>query len=35
MFIVKDKNWFKFIKNPEIYLKRKVKKFKKINFLVK
>ena len=24
--IVKDKTWLKFIKNPEIYLKRKIKK---------
>ena len=24
--IVKDRNWFKFIKNPEIYLKRKINK---------
>ena len=24
--IVKDRNWFKFIKNPEIYLKHKIKK---------
>ena len=23
---VKDKTWFKFIKNPDIYLKRKIKK---------
>ena len=33
--IVKDKNWFKFIKNPEIYLKRKIKKFKLTSFLEK
>ena len=33
--IVKDKSWLKFIKNPEIYLKKKLKKFKTINFLVK
>ena len=24
--IVKDKNWFKYIKNPEAYLSRKIKK---------
>ena len=24
--IVKDKSWFKIIKNPEIYLKKKIKK---------
>ena len=29
---VKDKNWFKFIKNPEIYLKRKIKKIQKDKF---
>ena len=33
--IVKDKSWLKFIKNPETYLKRKIKKIKTINFLKK
>ena len=33
--IVKDKNWLKFIKNPETYLKRKVKKIQKDKFFRK
>ncbi len=33
--IVKDKNWFKFIKNPEIYLKNKIKKIQNDNFFKK
>ncbi len=27
--IVKDKTWLRFIKNPEIYLKRKIRKIQK------
>tara|TARA_Y100000996_G_scaffold407782_1_gene385834 strand:+ start:170 stop:625 length:456 start_codon:yes stop_codon:yes gene_type:complete len=30
--IVKDKTWFKYIKNPEIYLKKKIKKIQKDRF---
>ena len=30
--IVKDKTWLKYIKNPEIYLKKKVKKIQKDRF---
>ncbi len=33
--IVKDKSWFKFIKNPEIYLKRKIKKIQTDKFFGK
>ena len=33
--IVKDKNWFKFIKNPEAYLSRKIKKIQTDNFFGK
>ena len=33
--IVKDKNWFKFIKNPKIYLKRKIKKIQADKFFGK
>ena len=33
--IVKDKSWFKFIKNPENYLKRKIKKIKNDKFFEK
>ncbi len=33
--IVKDKNWFKFIKNPEIYLKNKIKKIQNDKFFEK
>ena len=33
--IVKDKNWLKFIKNPDKYLKGKLKKIQKINFSVR
>ncbi len=33
--IVKDKTWFKFIKNPEIYLKKKIKKIQNDNFFGK
>ena len=33
--IVKDKSWFKFIKNPETYLKRKIKKIKNDKFFEK
>jgi len=30
--IVKDKTWLKYIKNPEIYLKKKIKKIQKDRF---
>ena len=30
--IVKDKTWLKYIKNPEIYLKKKIKKIQKDQF---
>lgn len=33
--IVKDKSWLKFIKNPETYLKRKIKKIKNDKFFEK
>lgn len=33
--IVKDKSWFKFIKNPEIYLKKKLKKIENDKFFKK
>ena len=33
--IVKDKNWFKFIKNPEAYLSRKIKKIQTDKFFGK
>tara|TARA_B100001057_G_scaffold478855_1_gene549777 strand:+ start:870 stop:1328 length:459 start_codon:yes stop_codon:yes gene_type:complete len=33
--IVKDRKWFKFIKNPEIYLKRKIKKIQTDKFFGK
>ena len=33
--IVKDKNWLKFIKNPDNYLKRKIKKIQKNKFFKK
>ena len=33
--IVKDKNWLKFIKNPETYLKRKIKLIQSDNFFKK
>ncbi len=33
--IVKDKNWLKFIKNPDKYLKRKIKKIQKNKFFGK
>ena len=33
--IVKDKTWFKFIKSPESYLKRKIKVIQKDNFFKK
>ena len=33
--IVKDKSWFKFIKNPEIYLKKKLKKIENDKFIKK
>ena len=33
--IVKDKSWLKFIKNPEIYLKRKIKKIQTDKFFGK
>ncbi len=33
--IVKDKTWFKFIKSPESYLKRKIKIIQKDNFFKK
>ncbi len=33
--IVKDKNWLKFIKNPDNYLKRKIKKIQKNKFFNK
>ena len=33
--IVKDRNWFKFIKNPEIYLKRKINKIQTDKFFRK
>ena len=33
--IVKDKTWFKFIKNPENYLKRKIKIIQRDNFFKK
>ena len=33
--IVKDKNWFKFIKNPKIYLKRNIKKIQSDKFFGK
>ena len=33
--IVNDKTWFKYIKNQKIYIKKKLIKFKKINFLLK
>ena len=33
--IVKNKTWLRFIKNPEAYLKKKLKKFKATNFLEK
>ena len=33
--IVKDKKWFKFIKNPKIYLKRKIKKIQADKFFRK
>ncbi len=33
--IVKDKNWFKFIKNPEIYLKNKIKRIQNDKFFKK
>ena len=33
--IVKDKNWLKFIKNPEVYLSRKIKKIQTDKFFGK
>ena len=33
--IVKDKNWFKYIKNPEAYLSRKIKKIQTDKFFGK
>ena len=33
--IVKDKSWFKIIKNPEIYLKKKIKKIQNDNLFKK
>ncbi len=33
--VVKDKTWLKFIKNPKIYLKRKLKKIQNDNFFEK
>ncbi len=33
--IVKDKTWFKFIKNPETYLKKKIKIIQRDNFFRK
>ena len=33
--IVKDKNWLKFIKNPEAYLSRKIKKIQTDKFFGK
>lgn len=33
--IVKDKSWFKFVKNPEIYLKKKLKKIENDKFFKK
>ena len=33
--IVKDKTWLKFIKNPKIYLKRKLKKIQNDNLFKK
>ena len=33
--IVKDKSWLKFIKNPETYLKHKIKKIKNDKFFEK
>ena len=33
--IVKDKNWFKFIKNPEIYLQNKIKRIQNDKFFKK
>ena len=33
--IVKDKSWFKFIKNPEIYLKKKLKKIENDKYIKK
>ena len=33
--IIKDKSWLKFIKNPETYLKRKIKKIKNDKFFEK
>ncbi len=33
--IVKDKNWFKYFKNPENYLKKKIKKIQRDKFFKK
>ena len=33
--IVNDKTWFKYIKNPQIYIKKKIKKIQNDNFLLK
>ena len=33
--IVKDKNWFKFIKNPDVYLKNKIKRIQNDKFFKK
>ena len=33
--IVKDKTWLKFIKNPETYLKKKIKIIQRDNFFKK
>ena len=33
--IVNDKTWFKYIKNPQIYIKKKIKKIQNDKFFIK